>query len=337
LAVLRITLFDLADYPMRFSFIQAAQAPITLATNSIRQRDQQLIQKVAWLFRDSLAQVEAGANRQPNVRSEQQKWQPVLRDAHGNVVQRATPILLNPIVADDLQRAQPTVQWVLPYPSGRKAIGQPRVLLERRPLVDHAEQATRLIDSFLRQHPASTNMDGRGAVAQYNLLLAATDPTRLQDFRRGLAYFVSSLTSHHRETSEELIQNLLRLHPIYRTTLHPDIGAVGRQRIEQAAIPLSYKGVLLQPRQVRNLLLGNTIEVTGIRDPHRHGLYRAGVTFNILNGKAEENARREELKTDNKQEALYHQRTVHQQHADGLRDNDQWQGGTNRERTQRPH
>jgi ribosome-associated protein YbcJ (S4-like RNA binding protein) len=84
-------------------------------------------------------------------------------------------------------------------------------------------------------------------------------------------------------------------------------------------VPLQYKGVALQPAQIKNLLLGNAIEVTGLRDERRAGLYRATVQFNVLHNKAEESTKREELRTENKAEFVRHQQAVHQRGSDQVR------------------
>lgn len=93
---------------------------------------------------------------------------------------------------------------------------------------------------------------------------------------------------------------------LYRVTYHPDIEAIGRQPIPDSAVPDMYKGVNLQPRQIQNLLLGHTVELTGIRDPGRGSLYRAGLHLNLLKGTTQETPGREKIKGESKQEQRLH-------------------------------
>ncbi len=290
-------------------------------SSNVGRQDQHAAGQVVWLFRDSFRALMKATGGEMVNQGEQQKWCPVLRDAHGNVVHSPGPVLLNPLPHSNLtETAKPTVQLILPI-TGRNNSGNayPVVYLEQKPVPDHVQQATRLVDRYLNDKPLINQLTVREAMAQYRLLNATVDTARPQDFRRGLEVLVSLLPVQGRKSAEGLVEDLLRLHPLYRVTYHPDVGTIGRQRIEQTEIPLTYKGVALQPRQIRNLLLGNTIEVAGIRDPQRGSLYRAGVSFNILRGTADEVSRREQLKTDNKQEAVLHQKAVSKQDDDSLR------------------
>ena len=285
------------------------------------ERDRVYAQQVAWLFRDSFQTTMQTAGQALLNKGEQQKWRPVLRDAHGKVVHSPGIVLLNPLSLSTVAKtAHPIVRLV---PSAiihrRQAPAYPTADLIHEPLPDHEHQAAHLFTRYLNQKTLLGQTNVQEALAQYRFLNATIDPARPQAFRRGLDVLVSMLPAPNRQSAQQLVTNLMQLHPLYRSTYHPDISATGHQRIEQSAIPLTYKGVVLQPKQIRNLLLGNTIEVAGIRDPKRNGLYRAGVSFNILHGRMDEVSRQEQLRTDNRQEAVLHRRTVGVQNDDSLK------------------
>ena len=285
------------------------------------ERDRVCTQQMAWLFRDSFQATIQTAGQALLNRGEQQKWRPLLRDAHGKVVHSPGIVLLNPLSRSAVgEVARPIVQLVPPTIIRQLyAPAYPVADLIHKPLTDHEHQADHLFARYLNQKTLPGQTNAQEAMAQYRLLIATVDTTRPQAFRRGLDILVSMLPAPNNQSAQQLAVDLMQLHPLYRSTYHPDISAIGHQRIEQSVIPLSYKGVVLQPKQIRNLLLGNTIEVTGIRDPKRNKLYRAGVSFNIFHGRMDEVSRQEQLRTDNRQEGMLHRRTVDRQDDDSLK------------------
>ena len=301
--------------------------------STVNQRNQELADRVTWLFRDSFRLTEQIKTSDSASRGEQQKWRLALRDAHGKVVHSPGLLLLNPLPQSSvITAAKSVVQLVLP------ALSRPRLLptypmvdLQHEPVTNHTEQVSQLVGQYIRQNQRSGQV--REVMAHYRLLHATVDPAQPQLFRRGLSTLIALLPVTDKQKSGDLLASILHLNPLYRATYHPDVVAVGRQQINQADIPVNYKGVVLQPKQIRNLLLGNTIEVAGIRDPKRGGLYRAGVSFNILHGRLDETSRQEQLRTDNRQEALLHKREVNRQDADNLRHSPQFGGITNKSST----
>ena len=133
---------------------------------------------------------------------------------------------------------------------------------------------------------------------------------------------------------------MLEVNPLQRVTYHPDINVLGVQPIHLKTVPITYKGVSLKPAQIRNLLLGNSVEIDGLRDERRPGLYRASVRFNVLHNKMEGDSRREEIRTDNKAHFKQHQREVLQRSSDdqrGLPNHGREQAiGSQRDTIQRP-
>ena len=53
-------------------------------------------------------------------------------------------------------------------------------------------------------------------------------------------------------------------------------------------LPIKYKGVQLTEKQVHNLLIGNPIELSGLKDPKLDKPYSATVNLNLLSGKVGE-------------------------------------------------
>lgn len=62
-----------------------------------------------------------------------------------------------------------------------------------------------------------------------------------------------------------------------------------KHEIPVTGLPIKYKGVQLNEKQVSNLLIGNSIELTGIKDPNLAKPYSATVKFNLITGNQFEN------------------------------------------------
>lgn len=297
------------------SFLEPSSRPYD---QGLVERDQRLTQGVSRLFRDSIQAFSQEENNQHLLKGEPLKWRPILRDAYGKTVHSPGVVLVNPSL-DPLMH-NPVIQLVPPNPRFLGQVSrQPIVKLVRSPDADYEGRTMRLIESVVNPNTANGQRQLTEAMAQYRLINLTTDPTRPQDFKRGLHAIVVLTLLVNDKRADKLVDDLLRLHPIYRSTFHPDVGVVGRQWIEQKDVPVAYKGVPLQPDQIRNLLLGNTIEVNGIRDPGRASLYRAGVSFNLLRGQTDEVSRSEQIKTDNQQETKRHRQVVERQDDDSLR------------------
>jgi len=62
-----------------------------------------------------------------------------------------------------------------------------------------------------------------------------------------------------------------------------------KHEIPVTELPIKYKGVQLNEKQVSNLLIGNSIELTGIKDSNLGKPYSATVKFNLITGNQSEN------------------------------------------------
>lgn len=61
-----------------------------------------------------------------------------------------------------------------------------------------------------------------------------------------------------------------------------------KHEIPVTDLPIKYKGVQLTEKQVHNLLIGNPIELSGLKDPKLDKPYSATVNLNLLSGKVGE-------------------------------------------------
>lgn len=104
-----------------------------------------------------------------------------------------------------------------------------------------------------------------------------------------------------------------------RYTYFPHLASGAYQPIDPAQIPVRYKGVELQEPDVKNLLIGNAVELKGLKDERRATPYRAVLNWNLLKGQTESREdQKEELKTDRKQEATRHEQMVNGRGADAI-------------------
>ena len=104
-----------------------------------------------------------------------------------------------------------------------------------------------------------------------------------------------------------------------RYTYIPHLASGAYQPIDPAHIPVRYKGVELQEPEVKNLLIGNAVELKGLKDERRATPYRAVLNWNLLKGQTESREdQKEELKTDRKQEATRHEQVVNGRGADTI-------------------
>lgn len=280
-----------------------------------------------YLFRESFAAFQRSAEYNRLQLGEQAKWRPTLRDANGRVVGELNHVLLNPILPNVGQR--PVVQFILPNrdylaqvasrlrPDQQQAVqsGQPISYLERRPS-SHADATVQTLMELMTPAGVDQRERVKRAMQEYRQSLETTKPEDGAGLRQAFGQMVQQTLAVEGVRREALIEKMMEVNPIYRVTYHPDIDVLGRQPIHLQTVPLDYKGVRLQLPQLKNLLLGNTIEVVGIRDERRPGLYRAEVRFNVLSGKMEGGSQREEIRTENKAEYRQHQQLVHRKGTD---------------------
>lgn len=281
------------------------------------------------LFRESFAEFRQSAEYNRLQVGEQAKWRPSLRDANGRIIGELNYVLLNPIVPQ--LGHKPVVQIILPNRdyvaevASRLKPDQHRAAESGHP-VSYLERRTKLEDDVTVQTVMTlmtpANADQRGRVGQamqeYRQAQAATELEDVAGLRQAFGQIVQHTLGVEGFRRDAVIDKMLEVNTLYRVTYHPDINVLGRQPLHLQTVPIDYKGVRLQPPQIRNLLLGNSIEVAGIRDERRPGLYRANVRFNLLSNQLEAGTAREEIKTDHKAEYTQHQQLVHQKGADNV-------------------
>ena len=280
------------------------------------------------LFQESFQEFKQSAEYGRLQLGEQAKWRPTLRDANGQLIGTLNCVLLNPTLPQ--LGNMPVVQIILPNrdylrevanrltPAQQQAIekGQPVSLIDRQITKRDDAGLKSLMDMMTIPSTADQPQRVSTAMAQYHQAQQNIAPHDVVGLRRafeGIAGQTLHLQTFKRDV---LVDKMLEANPLHRITYHSDINIIGRQIIHMQAVPITYKGVDLQPAQIRDLLLGNVIEIAGIHDPKRAGLYRAAVSFNVLHNRAEENTKREQIKTDSKTEFQTHQQIVHQRGAD---------------------
>lgn len=279
------------------------------------------------LFRESFQEFRQSAEYGKLLVGEQAKWRPTLRDSNGRLIGQLNHVLLNPTLPQVANK--PVVQIILPNRDYRQEVasrlrpdqqqtlekGQPIAFLERR---------TSLHDDIMVQSlmkmmtPPIINQQQRvgQAMTEYRQAQTETKPEDIAGLRQSFGRIIEQTLEVKGFRRDTLLDKMLEVNPLQRITYHPDINIVGKQPIHLQTIPLTYKGVDLQPVQIKNLLLGNTIEVAGLRDDRRSGLYRATIQFNVLQNKPEENSKREEVRTENKADFRHHQQAVNQRGSD---------------------
>lgn len=279
------------------------------------------------LFRESFQAFRQSAEYGKLRLGEQAKWQPTLRDANGRLIGQLNPVLLNPTLPG--LTGTPVVQIILPNRDYRQAVasrlkpdrqqalekGQPVAFLERY-TTRHDDIMVQSLMKMMTPTTADQQQVVLRAMTEYRQVQADTKPEDVVGLRQSFGRIIEQtlqVTGFRRDT---LIDKMMEVNRLQRVTYHPDVNSLGRQPIHWSNIPLTYKGVTLHPVQLKNLLLGNTVEVAGLRDERRPGLYRASVQFNVLANKPEESSKQETLKTDNKAEFTYHQRAVNQRDFD---------------------
>lgn len=282
------------------------------------------------LFRESFNEFRRSAEYGKLLLGEQAKWQPTLRDADGRVVGSINHVLLNPTLPQVGNR--PVVEIILPNrdydqevasrltPAQRQALekGQPVAFLDRRTTLQDDITLQLLMNMMTSPASGSQQQQLTKAMTEYRQAQADTKPEDVIGLRTSFQRIIEHTLGLRGFKSDTVLDKMLELNTIERLTFHPDINVLGRQPIHLQSLPLTYKGVELQPAQLKNLMMGNPIEVAGVTDPRRPGLYRAAVHFNLMHNRTEETSKREELKTDNKTEFRAHQQAVHQRSSDEL-------------------
>lgn len=284
------------------------------------------------LFQESFQEFRRGAEYGKLLLGEQVKWRPTLKDANGQQIGSINHVLLNPT----LPRVgnKPVVQIILPNRDYRQEVAS-RLKPDQQqaaekgnrtggPAVAFLERRTTLHDDIMVQSlmkmmtPSVADQQQRvvQAMQEYRQVQADTKPEDIAGLRQSFGRIIEQTLNVEGFRRDTLLDKMLEVNQLQRVTYHPDINILGKQPIHMQTVPLSYKGVDLQPAQIKNLLLGNTIEVVGLRDERRSGLYRASVQFNVLRNKPEENSKHEEVKTENKSEFRQHQQRVHQRGSD---------------------
>ncbi|WP_375448458.1 hypothetical protein [uncultured Fibrella sp.] len=279
------------------------------------------------LFRESFQEFRQSAEYGKLILGEQAKWRPTLLDANGKVVGQFNHVLLNPTLPQPGNK--PVVQIILPNRDYRQEMAN-RINPERQQALKHnrpiafLERRTTLQDDVTVQTllammtPSSPDQQQRmnRAMQEYRQVQATTKPEDVAGLRHSFQQIVQHTLSLQGFRYEAVFDKMLEVNQLQRVTYHPDINVLGVQPIHLQSVPIAYKGVTLQPAQIKNLLLGNSIEVAGLRDERRPGLYRASVQFNVLSNKLESDSKREELRTDSKADFKHHQREVLQRGSD---------------------
>ncbi len=282
------------------------------------------------LFQESFKEFKQSAEYNRLQLGEQAKWRPTLRDANGQIIGMLNCVLLNPTLPQLVNR--PVVQIILPNrdylqevahrlsPAQQQAIekGQPVSLLDRHHTKRDDAVLKSLMDMMTTPPTADQPQRVASAMAQYHQAQQNIVPHDVVGLRQAFERIAGQTLQLQTFKRDVLVDKMLEANSLHRLTYHPDINIIGRQVIHMQAVPMAYKGVDLQPAQIRNLLLGNVIEVAGIHDPKRPGLYRAAVSFNVLHNRAEESTKREQIKTESKIEFQAHQHIVHQRGTDQL-------------------
>jgi hypothetical protein len=282
------------------------------------------------LFRESFQAFRQSAEYGNLLLGEQAKWRPALRDSTGRLVGQLNPVLLNPTLPQ--VAGKPVVEIILPNRDYRREVesrlrpeqqqalekGQPVAFLERR-TSPHGDTVVQSLMQMMTPPTADQQQRIGRAMVDYRQAQTDTKPEDIDGLRQSFGRIIEQTLSMNSFRRDTLLDKMLEVNPLERVTYHPDLKLSGRQSIHLQTVPLSYKGVDLQPAQIKNLLLGNTIEMAGLRDDRRSGLYRAAVRFNLLQNKPEENAKREELRTDNKADFNHHQQTVNGRGSDDMR------------------
>jgi len=284
------------------------------------------------LFRESFQEFRQSAEYGKLLIGEQAKWRPTLHDSNGRLIGQLNPVLLNPTLPQMANK--PVVQIILPNRDYRQEIAsrlrpnQQQALEKGQPhggpAIAFLERRTSLHDDMMVQSlmkmmtPPTTDQRQRvgQAMTEYRQVQTDTKPEDISGLRQSFGRIIEQTLDIKSFRRDTLLDKMLEVNQLQRVTFHPDINIAGKQPIHLQAIPLAYKGVDLQPSQIRNLLLGNTIEVAGLRDDRRPGLYRATIQFNVLQNKVEENSKREEIRTENKADFRHHQQAVNQQGSD---------------------
>jgi hypothetical protein len=282
------------------------------------------------LFRESFQEFRQSAEYGKLLIGEQAKWRPTLHDSNGRVIGQLNHVLLNPTLPQVANK--PVVQIILPNrdyrqevasrlkPDQQQAVekGQPVALLERRSSL-HDDKMVQSLMKMMTPLAADQQQRVVQAMTEYRQAQADTKPEDIAGLRQLFGRIVEQTLNVEGFRRDTLLDKMLEVNQLQRVTFHPDINISGKQPIHVQAVPLPYKGVDLQPAQLKNLLLGNTIEVAGLRDDRRPGLYRATIQFNVLQNKPEENSTREEVKTENKHEFNRHHQVVNQRGLDDTR------------------
>lgn len=283
------------------------------------------------LFQESFQEFRRGSEYGKLLLGEQVKWRPTLKDANGQQIGSINHVLLNPTLPQVGNK--PVVQIILPNIDYRQEVasrlkpdqqqamekGQPVAFLERRTTL-HDDIMVQSLMKMMTPSVADQQQRVVQAMKEYRQVQADTKPEDIVRLRQSFGRIIEQTLNVEGFRRDTLLDKMLEVNQLQRVTYHPDINILGKQPIHMQTVPLSYKGVDLQPAQIKNLLLGNTIEVFGLRDERRSGLYRASVQFNVLRNKPEENSKREEVKTENKSEFRHHQQMMHQ------RDSDEYSG-----------
>lgn len=279
------------------------------------------------LFRESFQEFCQSAEYGKLLVGEQAKWRPMLRDSNGQLIGQLNHVLLNPTLPQVGNK--PVVQIILPNvdyrqevasrlkPDQQQAVekGQPIAFLERRTTL-HDDIMVQSLMKMMTPTVADQQQRVVQAMTEYRQVQADTKPEDIVSLRQLFGRIIEQTLHVEGFRRDTLLDKMLEVNQLNRVSYHPDINILGKQPIHLQSVPLSYKGVDLQPVQIKNLLLGNTIEVTGLRDDRRSGLYRATIQFNVLHNKAEENSRREEIRTENKAEYKHHQQMMHRRGSD---------------------
>jgi hypothetical protein len=225
------------------------------------------------LFRESFLEFRQSAEHGKLLVGEQAKWRPTLRDSNGRVIGQLDHVLLNPTLPQVANK--PVVQIILPNRDYRQEVASrlkpdQQQAMEKGnrtggPAIAFLERRTSLHDDMMVQSlmkmmtPSAADQQQRvgQAMTDYRQAQADTKPEDTTGLRQSFGRIVEQTLKVEGFRRDTLLDKMLEVNPLQRVTYHPDINILGKQPIHLQTVPLSYKGVDLQPAQIKNLLLGN--------------------------------------------------------------------------------
>ena len=149
-------------------------------------------------------------------------------------------------------------------------------------------------------------------------MIKLKEPDDLMGVRTALCRLGESVLNLSPEKAQQWAEKTHANMDIHRATLIEDLSIVALQRVQPADIPSRYKGVTLTPAQQKDLMLGKGVELDGLKDDKREGLYRAIVGFDLLSGQINPRPQKEKAQTQTPEQQQLHQHATKQADSDKL-------------------